>query len=419
MMTAARERYEWLVGTRYLRSGNARGFLSFITVISVVGLALGVAVLLVVMSVMNGFEGELRARILSVTSHATLMGLEGPLPDWRRVQQRAAAMPGVTGAAPYIEARAMLSAGTHLAGTQLRGIDPLQEEAIVGIGRSLVQGRLDSLQAGGYGIVLGDALAQELHVAVGGTVVVIAPEGTVTPAGLVPRMRRFTVTGIFHSGMYEYDRGLALLHVADAAKLYRLGDAVTGIRLALADPLQAPALVRQLAVDMGGGYFVSDWTRIHPNFFRSIQMTKSMLFVILSLIVAMAAFNIVATLVMVVKDKSQDIAILRTLGAAPRNVQAVFLVQGVMIGLAGMLTGIILGALLAMNLESLIHGLEALTGTHFLDAKVYFMSDLPAQVRLADVARVSIVALLLCIVATVYPAWRASRLAPAEVLRHD
>ncbi|MFO1504697.1 MAG: lipoprotein-releasing ABC transporter permease subunit [Steroidobacteraceae bacterium] len=418
-MTAARERYEWLVGTRYLRSGNARGFLSFITVISVVGLALGVAVLLVVMSVMNGFEGELRARILSVTSHATLMGLEGPLPDWRRVQQRAAAMPGVTGAAPYIEARAMLSAGTHLAGTQLRGIDPLQEEAIVGIGRSLVQGRLDSLQAGGYGIVLGDALAQELHVAVGGTVVVIAPEGTVTPAGLVPRMRRFTVTGIFHSGMYEYDRGLALLHVADAAKLYRLGDAVTGIRLALADPLQAPALVRQLAVDMGGGYFVSDWTRIHPNFFRSIQMTKSMLFVILSLIVAMAAFNIVATLVMVVKDKSQDIAILRTLGAAPRNVQAVFLVQGVMIGLAGVLAGIILGALLAMNLESLIHGLEALTGTHFLDAKVYFMSDLPAQVRLADVARVSIVALLLCIVATVYPAWRASRLAPAEVLRHD
>jgi len=418
-MTAARERYEWLVGTRYLRSGNARGFLSFITVISVVGLALGVAVLLVVMSVMNGFEGELRARILSVTSHATLMGLEGPLPDWRRVQQRAAAMPGVTGAAPYIEARAMLSAGTHLAGTQLRGIDPLQEEAIVGIGRSLVQGRLDSLQAGGYGIVLGDALAQELHVAVGGTVVVIAPEGTVTPAGLVPRMRRFTVTGIFHSGMYEYDRGLALLHVADAAKLYRLGDAVTGIRLALADPLQAPALVRQLAVDMGGGYFVSDWTRIHPNFFRSIQMTKSMLFVILSLIVAMAAFNIVATLVMVVKDKSRDIAILRTLGAAPRNVQAVFLVQGVMIGLAGVLAGIILGALLAMNLESLIHGLEALTGTHFLDAKVYFMSDLPAQVRLADVARVSIVALLLCIVATVYPAWRASRLAPAEVLRHD
>jgi lipoprotein-releasing system permease protein len=419
MSLRLRQRYEWLVGTRYLRSGNRRGFLSFITVISVVGLALGVAVLLVVMSVMNGFESELRARILTVTSHATLMGLEGPLPDWRAVQQRATTLPGVTGSAPYIEARAMLAAGTRLAGTQLRGVDPVQEQAIVGIGRSLVQGDLASLRAGGYGIVLGDALAQELGVAVGSTVVVIAPEGTVTPAGLVPRMRRFKVAGLFHSGMYEYDRGLALLHVSDAAKLYRLGDAVTGIRLALADPLQAPALVRQLAVDMGGGYYVSDWTRIHPNFFRSIQMTKSMLFVILSLIVAMAAFNIVATLVMVVKDKSQDIAILRTLGAAPRNIQAVFLVQGMMIGLAGVASGIALGVLLAMNLETLVHGLEALTGTRFLDAKVYFMSDLPAQVRLADIGRVSIVALLLCVVATVYPAWRASRLAPAEVLRHD
>jgi lipoprotein-releasing system permease protein len=419
MMMSLRERYEWLVGTRYLRSGNRRGFLSFITVISVVGLALGVAVLLVVMSVMNGFESELRSRILTVTSHATLMGLEGPLPDWRAVQQRANTMQGVTGSAPFIEARAMLTAGARQAGTQLRGIDPAQEQAIVGVGRSLVQGNLVSLHAGGYGIVLGEALAQELGVGVGSSVIVVAPEGTVTPAGLVPRMKRFTVTGIFRSGMYEYDRGLALLHVADAAKLYRLGDAVTGIRLALADPLRAPALVRQLAVDMGGGYFVSDWTRIHPNFFRSIQMTKSLLFVILSLIVAMAAFNIVATLVMVVKDKSQDIAILRTLGAAPRNIQAVFLVQGVMIGFVGVLAGITLGVLLAMNLETLIHGLEALTNTRFLDAKVYFMSDLPAQVRLTDVARVSIVALLLCIIATVYPAWRASRLAPAEVLRHD
>jgi lipoprotein-releasing system permease protein len=414
-----RQRYEWLVGTRYLRSGHRRGFLSFITAISVVGLAVGVAVLLIVMSVMNGFEHELRSRILTVTSHATLMGLEGPLPDWRQAQQRAATMPGVTGAAPYIEDRAMLAAGTHLAGTQLRGIDPVQEKAIVGIGRTLIAGSLDALQAGSYRIVLGEALASELGVAVGGRVVVIVPQGTVTPIGIQPRMKQFTVVGIFRSGMYEYDRGLALMHVADAARLYHLGDAVTGVRLTLADPLRAPALVRQLAVDLGGGYYVSDWTRIHPNFFRSIQMTKSMLFVILSIIVAIAAFNIVATLVMVVKEKAQDIAILRTLGAAPRNIQAVFLVQGAMIGVVGVAGGIILGALLSINLERIVHGVEKVTGMHFLDAKVYFMSDLPAQVQLGDVAQIGGIALLLCIVATTYPAWRASRLAPAEALRHE
>jgi lipoprotein-releasing system permease protein len=249
--------------------------------------------------------------------------------------------------------------------------------------------------------------------------VVIVPEGVVTPTGLEPRKRRFVVAGIFRSGMYEYDRGLALLNMADAARLYHMGDAVTGIRLALADPLAAPVLVRQLAVDLGGGYFVSDWTRVHPNFFRSIQMTKSMLFVILSMIVAIAAFNIVATLVMVVKEKSADIAILRTLGAAPRNIQTVFLVQGAMIGLAGVAGGIGLGALLSMNLERLVHGLEKVTGMKFLDASVYFMSDLPAQVQLADVAKISGVALVLCMIATTYPAWRASRLAPAEALRHD
>jgi lipoprotein-releasing system permease protein len=416
---ALRQKYEWLVGTRYLRSGHRRGFLSFITAISVVGLAVGVAVLLVVMSVMNGFERELRARILTVTSHATLMGLEGPLPDWRHAQQRASTMPGVTGSAPYIEDRAMLAAGAHLAGTQLRGVDPAQEKAIVGLGHSLVAGSMDALQPGSYRIVLGEALARELSVSVGGTVVVIVPKGTVTPTGIVPRMRRFTVAGIFRSGMYEYDRGLALLHIADAARLYQLGDAVTGVRLALADPLRAPTLVRQLAVDLGGGYYVSDWTRVHPNFFRSIQMTKSMLFVILSIIVAIAAFNIVATLVMVVKEKAQDIAILRTLGAAPRNIQAVFLVQGAMIGVAGVLGGIALGALLSWNLERIVHGLEKVTGMHFLDAKVYFMSDLPAQVQLGDVTQISVIALLLCIAATTYPAWRASRMAPAEALRHE
>jgi len=414
-----RQRYEWLVGTRYLRSGHRRGFLSLITGISVAGLGLGVAVLLVVMSVMNGFEHELRARILAVTSHATLMGLEESLPDWQHAQQRAADMPGVIGTAPYVEKRAMLAAGKKLAGAQLRGVDPAQENAIVGIGRTLVSGSLDSLQPGSWRIILGEALARELQVEVGGTVVVIAPEGTVTPTGLVPRMKSFTVTGIFRSGMYEFDRGLGLMNLSDAARLYRMGTEVTGIRLALADPLQAPELVRQLALDLGGGYFVSDWTRIHPNFFRSIQMTKSMLFVILSMIVAIAAFNIVATLVMVVKEKATDIAILRTLGAAPRNVQTVFLVQGALIGVAGVAGGVGLGALLSMNLEGIVHGLEKVTGMKFMDASVYFMSDLPARVQLSDVAKISGVALLLCVLATTYPAWRASRVAPAEALRHD
>lgn len=416
---ALRERYEWLLGLRYLRSGHRRGFLSFITTISGLGLMLGVAVLVVVLSVMNGFEKELRSRILNVTSHATLMGLDGPLPDWRAVQERAQAMPGVVAAVPYVEVKAMLVAGRRIAGAQLRGVLPEEEARAVGVGQTLTSGSLDDLQPGAWRIVLGEALARELGVGVGDSVVVIAPEGTVTPGGVAPRMRRFTVAGLFRSGMYEYDRGLALLHAEDAARLYRLGDAMTGVRLALADPLAAPAMVRQLAVDLGGGYYVSDWTRNHANFFSSIRMTKSMLFVILSMIVAIAAFNIVATLVMVVKEKQQDIAILRTFGAAPRNILAVFVVQGTLIGAAGVVSGILLGVVLSMNLERLVHLLERLTHVHFLDAKVYFMSDLPASVQLNDVWRIGLVALVLCALATAYPAWRASRVAPAEALRRD
>jgi lipoprotein-releasing system permease protein len=416
---ALHDRYEWLVGTRYLRSGQRRGFLSFITVISVLGLALGVAVLVVVLSVMNGFERELRSRILTVTSHATLMGLEGPLPDWRRARDVALATPGVKAAVPYVESRAMLAASARLAGTQVRGVDPVLEAKADGIGHSLISGSLAALQPGSHRIVLGEALATELGVAMGGSVVVIVPEGTATPAGFAPRMRRFTVAGVFRSGMYEYDRGLALMNIVDAGKLYRMGDAVTGVRLALVDPLQAPVMVRRLAVDLGGGYYVSDWTRNLSNFFRSIQLTKSMLFVILSMIVAIAAFNIVATLVMVVKDKQADIAILRTLGAGPRNILAAFVLQGSLIGAAGVMLGIGIGTLLAVNLEQLVHGLERVLGTRFLDAKVYFMSDLPAAVELGDVLRIGGVALLLCALATIYPAWRAARVAPAEALRHD
>ena len=275
------------------------------------------------------------------------------------------------------------------------------------------------MQPGSYRIVLGEALATELAVEEGDLVVVIVPEGTVTPAGLAPRMRRFTVAGIFRSGMYEYDRGLALMNIEDAAKLYRLGDAVTGVRLALADPLQAPAMVRGLAVELGGGYYVSDWTRNHANFFRSIEMTKSMLFVILLMIVGIAAFNIVATLVMVVKEKQADIAILRTLGAGPRNILAAFMLQGSMIGAAGVLLGIGWARWWPPTLNSWCMPSSGRLGTRFLDAKVYFMSDLPAKVQLGDVLQIGGVALLLCALATMYPAWRASRVVPAQALRHD
>ena len=411
--------YEWLIGTRYLRATQGRGFVSFISMICIAGLMLGVAVLIVVLSVMNGFEQELRSRILTVTSHATLMGLDGPLPDWRGARDAALKQPGVQAAAPYIEAQAMFASGPRLTGAQLRGVDPAEEARTVGLGRQLLQGRLDSLQPGRYRVILGEALAQELGVQVGGSVVLIAPQGTATPTGIVPRMRRFEVSGIFRSGMYEFDRGLALVNLADAARLYRMGDDVTGIRLALADPLAAPATVRQLALALGGGFYVSDWTRNHANFFRSIQMTKSMMFVILLMVVGVAAFNIVATLVMIVKEKQTDIAILRTLGAGPANVLAAFAVQGVLIGVTGIVLGVGLGALVATNLESLVHGLERLTGNKFLDAKVYFMSDLPAQVQLADVLQIGGVAFVLCALATVYPAWRAARTAPARALRHE
>ena len=411
--------YEWLIGTRYLRATQGRGFVSFISMICIAGLMLGVAVLIVVLSVMNGFEQELRSRILTVTSHATLMGLDGPLPEWRGAREAALKQPGVQAAAPYIEAQAMFASGPRLTGAQLRGVDPVEEARTVGLGRQLLQGRLDSLQPGRYRVILGEALAQELGVQVGGSVVLIAPQGTATPTGIVPRMRRFEVSGIFRSGMYEFDRGLALVNLADAARLYRMGDDVTGIRLALTDPLAAPSTVRQLALALGGGFYVSDWTRNHANFFRSIQMTKSMMFIILLMVVGVAAFNIVATLVMIVKEKQTDIAILRTLGAGPANVLAAFAVQGVLIGVTGIVLGVGLGAVVATNLESLVHGLERLTGNKFLDAKVYFMSDLPAQVQLADVLQIGGVAFVLCALATVYPAWRAARTAPARALRHE
>jgi lipoprotein-releasing system permease protein len=411
--------YEWLIGTRYLRSTHRRGFVSFVALMSVLGLMLGVATLIVVLSVMNGFERELRNRMLSVTSHATLTGLDETLPDWHLVQQAAVRQPGVQAAVPYIEAQAMLSHGTKIAAASLRGVIPEEERKATGIAHNLKSGRIEDLVPGKYRIILGSALAHEINAGVGDSVVVIAPSGTATPAGVIPRQRRFSISGVFESGMYEYDRGLALIDMTDAAVLYRMGDKVSGIRLAVQDPFRAPAIVRRLALALGGNFLVTDWTMIHSNFFKSIQTTKTMMFMILLMIVAVAAFNIVATLVMIVKEKQSDIAILRTLGAGPRNVLAAFAIQGVMIGLAGTAAGAALGTLLSDHLESLLDSLQRLFGVQFMDASVYFMSELPAYVERGDVLRICSVAFLLCVLATIYPAWRASRTAPADALRHE
>jgi len=411
--------YSWWIGARYLRLRRDDRFIGFISAISMAGIALGVAVLLTVLSVMNGFERELRERILDVTSHATLEGLEGRLDGWRDFGERTATVTGVRAVAPFVEGKAMLVHGPRSAGVEVRGVDPAVEPAVSALARLVREGSLQDLEPGGYRILLGRALAEELAAAPGDRVLLVIAQGNVTPAGVVPRMRRFTVAGFFDAGMYEFDRGLALVSLADAQRLFRLGDAVTGLRYALEDPYSAPSAIRSLAIGLGGGFYVSDWTRRHANFFRSIQVTRSIMFVVLLLVVAVAAFNIVSTLVMVVKEKQGDIAILRTLGSSPREILSVFMVQGTTIGVVGTLAGIALGLLLAFNLTAIVHGIESLLGVTLVDARVYFIGDLPADVRATDVISIAVTALALGVLSTVYPAWRAARTAPADALRHE
>jgi lipoprotein-releasing system permease protein len=413
--------YELRIGRRYLRSTGNR-FLSFISLMSMVGVAIGVAVLIVVLSVMNGFERELRERILSMTSHATVTTFGAGLQDWPALRERALANPAIEAVAPYVEGEALLigerSDGVSAA-VALRGIDPVHEAQVSAIGERLRSGSLAALEPGRFRVLLGAEVAARLGVAAGDTVVAAIAQGTVTPAGVVPRMRRFTVAGVFYSGMYEIDNGLALVNLGDAGRLFRTGDDVTGLRLKVRDPLRAPSVAREVARGMDGGFLVEDWTQRHANFFRSIELTKRMMFFILLLVVAVAAFNIVSTLVMAVKDKQPDIAILRTLGARPGSVLAIFATQGTVIGLLGTLGGVVLGVLLSVNLERLVHGLERLLGTRFMDASVYLMSDLPAHVEAADVTLIAATAFALCCLSTLYPAWRAARTHPAKALRHD
>ncbi|HXA37155.1 MAG TPA: lipoprotein-releasing ABC transporter permease subunit [Steroidobacteraceae bacterium] len=411
--------YEGFIGLRYLRASPKRGSLSLIAGIAILGLSLGVAVLIVVLSVMNGFEDVLRTRILSLTAHATISGLEGRIRNWRADLERLEHFPGVAGAAPYIEEQGMLIHGARSSGVLVRGILPDSERRVVDLEPHLSSGRLSDLQAGKYRVILGSALAGELGAKVGDRVVLLVALGDVTPIGVIPRMRAFEVAGILSIGMYEYDRRIAIVAMQDAARLLRMGDDVTGIRLTLADMYAAPRLSRAAAVSIGGDVEVQDWTNEHANFFRSISITKRILFFILSLMVAVAAFNIVSTMVMVVKDKRRDIAILRTFGSSPRSILTVFVVQGSLIGLLGIGAGVLLGVLIAVNLQDLVHGLEGVVGFKFLDARVYFMSDLPARVRASDVMRICGFAFVLACLSTLYPAARAARLLPAESLRND
>jgi lipoprotein-releasing system permease protein len=411
--------WQWYVGARYLRARTHNRFVSFISSISIVGVALGVAVLIVVLSVMNGFETELRTRILGMTAHASLEGFGDGMKDWRSVRAIVEGDAEVVAAAPYVQGEAMLLDGEAVSGAIVRGILPAEERRVSSLADKMVSGRLEDLSAGAWNIVIGSALARELQVEVGGRVVVAISQGTVTPAGVVPRLRRFTVSGIFEAGMYEFDRGLAFIHLEDAARLWRMEDRVSGLRLSLEDMFLAPEAVRRVAAGLGGGYYVSDWTRQHVNFFRSIQLSKQMMFTILLLVVGVAAFNIVSTLVMVVKDKQGDIAILRTLGASPASIMVIFMIQGTLIGVAGTLAGLALGTGLAVNIEQLVHWLESAVGTNFLAADVYFISDLPAELRSMDLLRICGTALVLAVLSTLYPAWRAARSQPAEALRHE
>jgi len=412
--------YELFIGLRYTRAKRRNHFISFISLISLLGITLGMTALITVMSVMNGFQKEVRTRILGVASHVQVSGIDGTLTNWPQVAHETTNHPQVESAAPYVGAQGMVSVGQVVRGVMVRGILPALEDKVADLDRMMVNGKLDALVPGEFGIVVGTELARTLGVSRGDKIVLISPQGQVTPAGILPRLKQFTVTGIFEAGHFEYDSSLVLIHIVDAQKLYRMeDDQVSGVRLKLRDLFLAPQVVRELVPLISQDTHITDWTRQHANYFRAIQIEKRMLSLILALIIAVAAFNIVSTLVMAVTDKQPDIAILRTLGASPRSIMKIFVVQGTLIGVFGTLLGVVGGVLLAYNVSDVIALVERLFSVQFLSREVYYISEIPSDPQMADIVTVATVSFLLTLLATIYPSYRASKVNPAEALRYE
>ncbi|GLS03281.1 lipoprotein releasing system protein [Chitiniphilus shinanonensis] len=410
--------YELLIGLRYTRAKRRNGFISFISLVSILGIALGVAALIIVLSVMNGFQEEVRNRILGMASHVQVTGPDGTLQHWNSVAGPALKFEHVRAAAPFVSGQGLLNYSGQVRGTLIRGIDPKLEPGVSEVTRKIIGGSLDHLKPGQFNIILGWQLAAELGVQPGDKVTLITPQGQVTPAGLVPRFRQFTVAGLFRADYYPYDAGLGLIELSDAQKLFRTGEAVSGIRLKLDDLFNARQVARNLA-DAMPGLLASDWTQENPTYFRAVEIEKRMMFIILTLIVAVAAFNLVSTLVMVVTDKQSDIAILRTLGASPLSIMKIFVVQGAISGFIGTLTGVVGGVLIAFNLDVIVPAIEKVLGFHILSPDVYLITELPSRVEWSDVAGIAGISLLLALFATLYPSWRASRVNPVEALRYE
>lgn len=410
---------ELYIGLRYLRAKRHNHFISFISLTSVLGIALGIVVIITVLSVMNGFQTEVRDRMLRMTAHGNILELDGTLDDWQHAAQAIAHIEQIAGVAPYIEAQSMVVKGSQVTGVQLSGVQPSIETEVSDIDEFMLDSDLDVLQAGQFKVLLGSELANYLAATVGDKVTIIAPETSVTPAGIIPKMRRFTVAGIYEIGMNQFDRNTAIIHIQDAQKLFRYQDKVTGLRLKLDDIFLVPGLTQVINDQLQDEYWMTDWTRRHQNFFRAVKMEKTMMFVIMTLIVAVAAFNVVSMLIMVVTDKQSDIAILRTYGISARSILWVFIIQGSLIGVLGTILGVLGGIGLSLNLEHIILFVEQLLGQKVLDPSVYYITDLPSELHLSDVSYVAFISFALTVLATLYPAFKAANTRPAHALRYE